>query len=426
MHIGKRIRYLRMKNNLSQEKLAKGIISVSHLSNLESGRYSASEETIQFLAKRLKVKASYLLDCFTANDKLEEVLAQLFFTIISEVDDTSQILESIDLPIKCIYQEWTYYYLQGSYYYKINELNHARHIEKNILPYFISTPDEIRTEFPESLKQAYYYFKGISSYRNNQLEASYTFFNELVEYIRHLPTVYADMHYNLALISYQLADYFKAKKHADSANEHFINNGDLESVATIHNLLGTIYCDTFMYNDALQELNKAMNISKTLKFHRLQARILHNRGLVHKGLGNHSKALDQFKKSYRLKTSMNSEFILVTIIEIIKCHLALEQYTEAKRLARSSSQYMKTKKDYHLLTSLSGNIALQEGNQSDFIKKKKDALHYFTSNNFLKYAKGIAKELGDYYFKNKKYKNASIYYKMELNNLYEEKGGEKK
>ncbi|MEI3606368.1 helix-turn-helix transcriptional regulator [Pseudogracilibacillus sp. SE30717A] len=423
MHIGKRIRYIRMKNNLSQEKLAKGIVSVSHLSNLESGRYSASEDTIRFLAKKLKVNDSYLLDCNNPDQNLEKQLSVLFDTILSDVINTSKILTTIQEPINCIHQEWTYFYLKCSYYYKVNELDKAKDLEDSILTYFISDNDNLN-EYPQLLKQGYYYYKGISAYRKNNLESSYYFFNMLLETVRHSTSICADMNFNLALTSYQLADYFKAKKHADESIKLYINNGDLENLAIVHNLLGTIYCDTFMFKEALQELEKAMNYSKILKFNSHKARVFHNQGLVYKGMNNLSEALKHFMKSYELKVKIKSESILVTLIEIIECHIILNQYSEAKKLARTSSQYLKTERDYHRLSSLKGSIDLYEDSEAEFIKKKTEALNYFIDNNLFKNAKGIAKELGDFYFKTNKYKNAATYYRMELNNFPNKKGGE--
>ncbi|MEI3612120.1 helix-turn-helix transcriptional regulator [Pseudogracilibacillus sp. SO30301A] len=413
MHLGKKLRYLRLKNNLSQEKLAKGIVSVSHLSNLESGRYSASEETIRFLAKRLKVSERYLSGSLTPDKNLDKQLSKLFVTILTDVTNTPKILEPILEPINCIYQEWTYFYLTCSYYYKVNKLDKAKEIEENTLTYFISENDSL-TEYPQILKQAYYYYKGISAYRNNHLETSYRSFNKLTEYV-HFNKIYAAIQYNLALISYQLSDYFKAKKHADEAIKLYINNGDLEKLAIAHNLLGTIFCDTFMFKESLQELEKAMNYSNILKFSSHKARIFHNQGLVYKGMNNLPDALKQFMKSYELKIIIKSESILATLVEIIKCHIVLNQYSDAKKLARTSSQYLKTERDYHQLSSLKGSIDLYEGNEAEFIKKKTEALNYFINNKLFKNAKGIAKELGDFYFKTNKYKNAATYYRMELN-----------
>lgn len=422
MHIGKRIRYIRMKNNLSQEKLAKGIVSVSHLSNLESGRYSASEDTIRFLAKKLKVNDSYLLDCFTPDKRLDEQLYKLFVTILTDVTNTQKILALILEPINCIYQEWTYFYLKCSYYYKVKDLNKAKDLEDNILSYFISENDSL-DEYPQLLKQAYYYYKGISAYRNNHLESSYYSFNKLTDYL-HSNKIYADIQYNLALISYQLSDYFKAKKHTDIANELYLQNGDLDKLAETHNLLGTIYCESFMFKDSLRELNKAMKFAESLNIRYLESRILHNKGLVYKGLGEENKALEMFLDSYSLKVKMNSENMVVTIGELLECQINLGRYKETKQLLKTASQYMKTENDYQLLNSKKGNIDLHEGNDVGFIKKKTEALNYFINNN-LKYAKGIAKELGDYYFEQNKYKNAATYYRMELNHLSGEKGGEK-
>ncbi len=424
MHIGKRIRYIRMKNNLSQENVAKGIVSVSHLSNLESGRYSASEDTIRYLAKKLNVPTNYLLDWYTSDKHLEKLLSNLFVTILTDINQASTVLTSFQEPINSIHQEWTYYYLRCSYYYKVNELDKAQDLEENRLSYFISEKDDL-AECPQLLKQAYCYYKGISAYRNNHLKSSYHFFNKLTNYL-HSNNIdaYADIQYNLALISYQSSDYFKAKKHTDIAIEFYLQNGDLNKLADTHNLLGTIYCETYMFKDSLRELSKAMKFAKSLNISYLESRILHNKGLVYKGLGEENKALHMFLNSYRLKVKMNSNNIIVTIGELLECQINLGKYTETKQLLKTASQYMKTESDYQLLNSIKGNIDLHEGNEVGFTKKKTDALNYFKQYN-LKYAKGIAKELGDYYFEQNKYKNAATYYRMELNHISKNKGGEK-
>src|SRR5699024_10917292 len=231
---------------------------------------------------------------------------------------------------------------KGSYYYKVLEIDYAQKIEKDILSYM--EIDANNEDIPIYLNQAYYYFKGISAYRNNRLEESYIFFTDLLNYLVS-NRIYADIQYNLALISYRLTDYFKAKHHADTGINLYIDLGNLEKLATMHNLLGTVYCDAVMYKDALKELNKAMNFTKALNIGRLRSRILHNRGLVYQRLGEASKALEQFMNAYRLKMNSQSKDILVTSIEIIKCHLTLGQYKEAKQLAKSSSKYMKTEAD---------------------------------------------------------------------------------
>src|SRR5690625_6761378 len=91
---------LRKNARMSQKELAKGIISVSHLSNLEANRYKASIETIELLAKRLNVLSSYLINYSKENDILRERIISLKEGIILNLGNVNKIINDITLPIE--------------------------------------------------------------------------------------------------------------------------------------------------------------------------------------------------------------------------------------------------------------------------------------------------------------------------------------
>ena len=59
MHIGSRIRRLRESRSLTQKEASSGIISTSHYSNIESGRFEPSNDVLELLADRLDVPICY-------------------------------------------------------------------------------------------------------------------------------------------------------------------------------------------------------------------------------------------------------------------------------------------------------------------------------------------------------------------------------
>lgn len=62
MEIAKRLKQIRIENNLSQTELAKAInVDVSSISYWESGRYEPKATYIYKLSKALQVSADYLL-----------------------------------------------------------------------------------------------------------------------------------------------------------------------------------------------------------------------------------------------------------------------------------------------------------------------------------------------------------------------------
>ena len=61
--IGKKVKFLRLKNGLSQEKLAEYVnMSREHISCIERGKNLASVETLYYLAKFFKVDIKYFFD----------------------------------------------------------------------------------------------------------------------------------------------------------------------------------------------------------------------------------------------------------------------------------------------------------------------------------------------------------------------------
>ncbi len=74
MEFAKRLKYLRLKNNISQKELAKLLnVGVSTISNYETGRNEPSYEKLIILAKYFNVSIDYLLG-YSENKKIDETI----------------------------------------------------------------------------------------------------------------------------------------------------------------------------------------------------------------------------------------------------------------------------------------------------------------------------------------------------------------
>ncbi len=61
--IGRKVRYLRLENGLSQEKLAEGVdMSREHISCIERGKNLANIETLYNLSKFFEVDIKYFFE----------------------------------------------------------------------------------------------------------------------------------------------------------------------------------------------------------------------------------------------------------------------------------------------------------------------------------------------------------------------------
>lgn len=96
--VGKKIKKIRKKQGITQEKLAEMIgIEVPSLSNIETGKFSPSTETLQKLSQVLNVKPweFFYVEDVTIEEMKKEIkssinknqkLVKLFYTLIKSID----------------------------------------------------------------------------------------------------------------------------------------------------------------------------------------------------------------------------------------------------------------------------------------------------------------------------------------------------
>src|SRR5690625_153184 len=86
MEIGSFIKLHRIEQEMTQEELAQGIVSMSYLSKIENQRTEASPEVIHLLCTRLGVELDNQKDA-TIKEKCEE-----WYTMLFEVNDREKII----------------------------------------------------------------------------------------------------------------------------------------------------------------------------------------------------------------------------------------------------------------------------------------------------------------------------------------------
>ncbi|MGG3664673.1 helix-turn-helix domain-containing protein [Bacillus gobiensis] len=261
--LGKRVAFLRKKNNLSQKEVAQGIISVSHLSNLEVGRFSASEDTLKFLAKRLSVNESYLLHIKEINTPLENKLLELNDLLIVNIEKLDELIAAIPKVINNIYLEISYQLIKASYYWKRGENSQAKKIYEHYLKYYKDDLEETIKDQPLVLQTAFHYYQGIKLYRENKYKESLIHFIQLIP-LSTKDTVKANLYYNVSLIYHRLMKNIEAINQALKAQELYMEQNNWLMLAEVYNLLGVIYLEEGGLQTSTGYLLKAFDIAKTI------------------------------------------------------------------------------------------------------------------------------------------------------------------
>ena len=301
MHIGKRLLYLRKKNSLSLEQAAQGIVSSTHLSNIENGRFQPSEEILQLLAKKYKVPEKYLLAYDKKDPQIDQPLKEvLFFLITDKTAEAETRLKKVREKgfIPHLEQELEYNILHTCMLVKKN-LPYAEELEKLNL---LVNGDEL--EYPSYVHQCYAYLMEQISFRQGDFEKCYHYIQIFLKY-NLPPSVYATIQFHLLIILFHLRKRILAVKQAEKGLKIFFQNHQWKFVTETYNILLAIYWTEKDYETALNYGKKALELAETFKFEDTKSRVYHNLGITYKSLKMYETAEEMLAKSIELHRKAN-------------------------------------------------------------------------------------------------------------------------
>jgi len=301
LHIGKRLLYLRKKNSLSLEQAAQGIVSSTHLSNIENGRFQPSDEILQLLAKKYNVPEKYLLAYDKKDPQIDQPLKEvLFFLITDKTAEAETRLKKVREKgfIPHLEQELEYNILHTCMLVKKN-LPYEEELEKLNL---LVNGDEL--EYPSYVHQCYAYLMEQISFRQGDFEKCYHYIQIFLKY--NLPSsVYATIQFHLLIILFHLRKRILAVKQAEKGLKIFFQNHQWKFVTETYNILLAIYWTEEDYETALNYGKKALELAETFKFEDTKSRVYHNLGITYKSLKMYETAEEMLAKSIELHRKAN-------------------------------------------------------------------------------------------------------------------------
>ncbi|HDR4764931.1 TPA: helix-turn-helix domain-containing protein [Bacillus cereus] len=414
MFLGCRVASLRNQNNISQKELAKGIISISHLSNFENNRYVMSEETLILLAKALNVDTSYLTKSNYIDDDIQNKLDIVSQYLFINPKKAISIISKINPPINSIELELSYYLLKGYLDFITNNNTDLDEVYNSHIIYFEKIIKENYNELPYTLQFSALCFFAFMDRKNNNLEKSNNYLKKLLS----LTQYKTDKPFILMCIAkneYQQNRYIEALDYAYQSRSLAGETADFGVIGQICNFIGVLNLRIFQTKESLFNFNEALRISNILQNTKLKNTALHNLGILYIELGKINLAIDTLKKIDVDDPDINNTNKFLTLISLIKCYLRINEVKKASYLINKLNSYVLNDKQYFLLESQKANLNLRNQNESEYTKIKSKCLDFFIINNFIEEACKIANELGDFYFKKRQYKKSSTFFKKRIN-----------
>jgi HTH-type transcriptional regulator, quorum sensing regulator NprR len=411
MEIGSRIRFYRIQKNMTQEELARGIISVSYLSKIENNQTSASIEVLEMLCDRLGIKLIEEEEI----PLLKKLKDWYFFTVEQNKEKASEEYLFLKNSIKGTNDT------KALVYFVLFELRYfifSRNFEDATAQ--IHRINEYKDIFDNKMNYYFHKFYGFYLYFKNNFKAAIDNF-KIAEKILNKSIHFekweeADLYYAIGLTYSQLMKVALSINYTEKALEIYQALYHLKRSAECQVLLGISYRRLEEFQKAEESLLLAQKIADVLDNGYLKGIIHHNLGDLYEIQNKTLEAIEEYKKSLIYKENEDTISKLRTIHSIISGYYKLHDYENCRKwlnIGFSLNGESDNKGEYFIHLNIYNkllNNSLKE--LEDYLKN--EALPYFLEIDRTTYIIKYAELLGDYYRDNSKYKNASEYYNLAL------------
>ncbi|QUE86290.1 tetratricopeptide repeat protein [Exiguobacterium alkaliphilum] len=404
---GNLIKVERMRKNMKQTVLARGICSVSYLSKIENNQTSPSEEVLELIFERLELQVPLYFDFSNQVDKVKEDIRNILKEAILNRNDNAKrkdILKFIEHP--AVKQSKTLYVtlMLTLARFGIMPGGDAKYItEVSWIEDQLSRDDDLR----------YTLIKALQMFQKNEKQLAFDLVEKLNELLpgSGLPDwEIADMRYIMGGLYYKFTDNIQALENVKFALTYFQENFCLERIVECHLIIGLSYKRRKRYSDALSHYQKAIKVISATDLKNYYGMLYNNMGEIYSLLGDQDKALQYFIESFEYKIDIRSK--LYSVLSLIEVNSNQENEEGVLHWLSVGYELMENEnevEEFNRHFDIYQNH-FKEKNIPNLIESLKKAVNYFeTHDEYMytkKYALWLAKELRE----NGKYKLATEYY----------------
>jgi transcriptional regulator with XRE-family HTH domain/Tfp pilus assembly protein PilF len=423
LHIGNRLKKIRSLKGVPQSKVCKGIVSPSHYSNIESGRYEASEDILESIAERLHVPTKYLVGIHDDSPTTSELLLEYENLVEQDTEKADAFFEKRKKQLEyipSIHQEMEYLLIRCMHHLKKVEIPEAKERHEELTFY---VQEENLGALSNKTNYKFYYVTGLLNfYLRNYLESD-NHFNKALKVARNDQDE-ARILFNLTLNYYAINDFHKALLYAHDAKNIYMDLHLWKETIESYIALGVLYIEIEDYDSAKDVLKKGLSLAKEKDLQVHSAKLLHNLGLIYYKTNEYSTSLTYFQQSLEKKKKYDPSEVFITYFAILKVYLETQnfrqfivQLNEAKEICRNKIEtyqlkVVEAKMEYLLFHTDKYNVLMEE------------CLEFFYTNQIWDEVIDNAQHFSDFHYENRRYKKAHYYLTLELeavNKIYKER-----
>lgn len=417
MHIGPFIKLHRIEQDMTQEELAAGIVSMSYLSKIENQHTNASIEVIDMLCKRLKVEP------LKENEEALQDMCRSWYSMLFEVNDKEEITHLY----KKINRQMGTAITDGYLMFQIHVIRYFLVIGsyKKALQQ-INKLTEVEDAFDHIHEYYWYKFKGnCKSLHNdfNQAMRMYKLAEERGSHLSLSKSEKADLEYTVAVTHSKLRNTLETIKYAETALEVYREKYEFIRCAQCHLLLGISYRRIRMNEKAIENYNLAKHLGELNNSSQVIQLANQNLGYLYATNGDVSGAIRHYEEVVT-DQDIDLNARLPAITSLIREYYSISNIDKTREMIEQGLQIIdkqknsKTYKLYYYIIHTYKYVLDEEMDKFEtmviqhflpYLQKHKDYV------NIVVYTTMLA----TYYEKLHKYKDAVFYYK-EASIAYEE------
>lgn len=405
MHIGSRIRRLRESRNLTQKDASSGIISTSHYSNIESGRFEPSSDVLEMLAERLDVPIAYFQRVHEDDADLQKLLTEYEELVLSSDLKGIQNFHNKHCKqfayISSIHQEILFDLLKYTELAIVGKIPEAQAYYSSEIAYIPQTFFENASRL---LLEKYTFISGLFYYFKKDYEASISHFQDALHLTRE-ESLSAKINYNISLALYKLYDYGTAHVYAMRAKHQYIHLHNWAKSGDCYNLIAALYLEQYKTKEAKKYIDKGFSVLR-IPMTETHGRLYHNLAFVLMEENEYAQALKtinqaiEMKKKLKCKTLFDSHLLKLRILFQHGDLMALRESINRLQ-SEIENELEQANVDY-----FEGKLYYALGEYDLYERKMTNCIHQLHANEDWKKLKDAARHISHYYESIKKYKNA--------------------
>lgn len=413
MKIGHLIRAERVRQDMKQIVLAKGICTPSYLSKIERNQIEPSEDITEMLMKRLGMDPGKL----QKNDEemereFEKMLLKTYREVMTARDSnfTREKLEYLELNVP-LFENDSLHFTYSLITFRFNMIVR---IDLEKLEQEIELLEESIDNFDVYQLYLFHLNKGLFCYNTGNRKMAIHYFELILHKLESLPLgewEKAEFNFIIAVIYAADGQTFNSIDHARRALNFFREHLLMSRVLECYILIGISYKRSDKFQEALEAYSKAMQISEEFNLHSEKGIIYHNLGTLNSSMGKTNQAIEYYKKSIDHKIDPSEK--LITILSLIEAYSKMNE----KDLVRVWSE--KGIALYHQLDdenqiSYFHHFSFYQSLHSEHglsLELAEAAIQHFKEMQDFRLIHKYCIALAEWYYNNRKYKLASIFYR---------------